>query len=933
VAFACAITVSWSGLALAADAGEVGSIPLPGGVEGLRRALDDRVAMPPAIVGAELARRVYNGTAEATKKDPALSRLQAWLRACETTTACETATLRADLVPLPGPPEFWRETVLGGRVRPEHLMLGILGDRGASLLYTALLSLDADTRAWLVERPELVQSLSHTDRGALVVAAPFLRIRDGRWQLPGGAAADPIWMDLASARLEDSPAFLRALLRARGGLVAYMLEVVATLGDDQRASALALASANPDVRVAAGRALLDALRPATEFWAPGARPFWRPAIDPSLMLYLLPVDAQGRLAIPGGRKLWEMAFDEGELTPAAADADEAWRDRTPVSAAWLTERVGDGGRADQTIRYEQVLFASRHLTRAPASQAVAVVSVLRGYARFPQLFRVLERIGVADAAQLAAMARQAAALSAAGHGWRARAARLQWQCLIVLLDRAARTGAVTADDVRRAIDELAAMPADAAAAPAASGRWVRRLADWLHVKPEAANAEARHIEDALLAWLTASPTSADRRVTWEDSTYRLDFGAAERDRIKRVRGRDDRPLLDAAVALIALAGRSRPAADDLAALTSLITVARLDRVAAADDELGQMTREQVMLASRRLAGEGRRASSAAARAAIADAGEALATSALLELAYTVSMGWAEDLPLSAAAASRRHVFVRDASAAERDLSWKPPVVITDRKGPWHVAGSVLGLDVALAPVSLRRLSMRPLGAAPLLNTGDRALFVSTVAVLDRRAFSDEGQRLLVGFVNHARTRLSAVRSAEDARRAAAAATVSPLRQVLAAWIAARDPSDLAAFFSPIELLRMGLDGAPLPGELRGWGNFDAAFTGRLIAGDLPRLPWEHYAGRSGRLLAWAVPDLQLSLAIELAGMDLPAVLVPDLMASAMVDLVNAAPSRHVDDWQAMITRVQLLDREAVERHLGLLTTWGPLRAEPTHRSP
>ena len=87
-----------------------------------------------------------------------------------------------------------------------------------------------------------------------------------------------------------------------------------------------------------------------------------------------------------------------------------------------------------------------------------------------------------------------------------------------------------------------------------------------------------------------------------------------------------------------------------------------------------------------------------------------------------------------------------------------------------------------------------------------------------------------------------------------------------------------------------------------------------------------------RLLACAVPDLQLALAAGLADMGLPAVLVPDLMTSATAELMNTAVPRHPDDWRAIMARAQAVDRDAIERYLGLLTVNGPLRVTPPHRT-
>jgi hypothetical protein len=99
----------------------------------------------------------------------------------------------------------------------------------------------------------------------------------------------------------------------------------------------------------------------------------------------------------------------------------------------------------------------------------------------------------------------------------------------------------------------------------------------------------------------------------------------------------------------------------------------------------------------------------------------------------------------------------------------------------------------------------------------------------------------------------------------------------------------------------------------------------MTAGSLPAWPWERYAGRSLRLVSCALPDLQLTLALGLAELELPAMLVVDLMPSATYELVNLAAPRHADDVEALAAYVRQVDRRALERYLGLLTTAGPLR--------
>lgn len=913
----------------AAPVGTLHTIELPGGVEGIRRALGDRRTTAPATIGVELTRRFHGGTSGAAGEDPVLARLRVWLRSCQRAEGCGTPAVKPDRVPLPGSPALWRDVVFDGRVPEAHLMLAILDGRDAALLYTALLSMREEVRAWVLARPALVKALRGADAAALLVAAPFLRIEGDRWLLPGGPAAAPMWAALASGPPEPE-AWLLALLRAHDGLTAYVMEVVATLPPEQQRAVLALDAADAR-RVAAGIALLDALRSATRGWQIRDRPFWRPSCDPAFLLRQLRVGADGRLALPGGHAFWALVFGDGDVVRPDLDVRSAFADPVPASAGWIVERIWAASPADQPIRYEQVLFASRVLVTADASAAVSIATVLRGYARYPQLLRVLDRMGVHEVRRLAALVRRADGLARDAGDWRGHAAIVRWQSVLAYLDHLVRFGGLTPDELHRALDMLA----DPGAASASRGTRVRALLAGLGLGAVAGDPPARPIEDALIERLARCPLAAGRRVTWEGETYRIDFAAAERDRVARVRGRDAQPRLDAAWAAFALSDlRGEPdAAEALATLARVTAAARLDRTPSIDERLGLEARTAAATVRRLLAPAQPRRDWPAIRAALDDLGEALATEALAEIAYALNMGWAEDLPLTALAAFRRHVFVRPSPTGLLDASYRAPEIATARGEAWHVLGSLLGLGEALAPVALRRPSLKPLAAAPSLNTGDRRWLVTTIATLDRATFTDAAQRQLVDLVSRGQARLRSIHGAAAAREAAEVAGTSALRQTLAGWIAEADPVTLASVFSMTEILRLGSDGAPPPDTLAQWGSAQSPVTGRMLAGPLPPLPWERYMGRSRRLVSCALPDLQLLLAVRLAAMDLPAVLIVDLMPAATFELVNLAAPRYADDFDALSEYVRLLNQDAVERYLGLLTTAGPLRPMPAGRTP
>ena len=907
--------------------GTIHTIDLPGGVEGIRRAVGDRRPTPPAMIGIDLARRFHNATALATREDPTLARLRAWLRACAGAAGCAAPDLTPDRVPLPGDPGFWRAAAFDRAVPDAQLMPAILERRDTAFLYAALLSMREDARAWLVARPKVVRALGPDDLAALVIAAPYLGVEDGRWRLPGGDDALPIWTALAGVPVGRAEMFLPALLRAHGGLAAYLIEVVATLSPAQQRAVLALSADEPR-RIAAGLELLEGVRAASRAWPLRERPFARPAHDPAFLLAQVPVTADGALALPGSRGFWTLVFGPGPLEPRDEEARAAWRDPALASAGWIVERVWLTAPADQAVRYEQVLFAVRHLAGIDASQAATAAVVLRGYARFPQLLRVLDRLGVDDPARLAALVRRADALSQAGD-WRGRAALVRWQAVVATLDYMARVGSLEAAERDRALALLAEPGTEPGASRAAR---VRALGAILGLPSTGADVHTRPSEQALIARITRSRIDAGRRVTWEGQPYVVDVGAAERDRLLKVRGRDALPRLDAAWTAFALADAAgakevAPTVGDLAAAT------RLDRPTTADDALDRDARTAAATARRLLEAAPAGRVSAEARTALEDLGEALATTGLAEIAYAASMGWAEDLPLTALGAFRRHVFSEPSPGGTLDAYWQAPTVVTGRGDPWHVAGSLLGLDDALGPVTLRRPSLRPLGAAPALNTGDRRWFVSTVAGIDRRPFTDDAQRRLVDLLERGRKRLGSAHGIDAVRETAARAGTSPLRQTLASWLAAVNPAAVADVFSMTDMLRLGSSTDTVPDGFDGWAPVQPPVTGRLGPGALPALPWERYTGRSTRLVSCALPDLTLTLAARLAELELPASLIPDLLPSATFELVNTATPRHADDFDALAERAHLVDRRAVERYLGLLTVGGPLRPAPATRTP
>ena len=112
--------------------------------------------------------------------------------------------------------------------------------------------------------------------------------------------------------------------------------------------------------------------------------------------------------------------------------------------------------------------------------------------------------------------------------------------------------------------------------------------------------------------------------------------------------------------------------------------------------------------------------------------DALLAQALLSFAYAADVGDPDGTVLLADDVSRRHDFGFGAKDAEARLrsAWAVPRPEVTPGVPWHVNGSLLGLDIALAPLALRRLNFDRVLEAPKLTSNERDTFALSVSLLN-----------------------------------------------------------------------------------------------------------------------------------------------------------------------------------------------------------
>ena len=226
------------------------------------------------------------------------------------------------------------------------------------------------------------------------------------------------------------------------------------------------------------------------------------------------------------------------------------------------------------------LFGQRAFATVAAADLPHALVAIKGSVRFPMLLLTLERMGVTDPATYAAAVRHAQRLSDIGDREAADTALRQFQGALAILDRIRFSRAITAESARGLVESLSAVPlTDRGAYRGAMALWLEtRLLPALAAVTEARAAAAGttvSAEATLLASM-AGPSSGFSvpDVEWEGLPYRVDVGAAEFDRLVRVRRKQGGQRLDAVLAFCLEVARLREslrAPSDVASRVAALT--------------------------------------------------------------------------------------------------------------------------------------------------------------------------------------------------------------------------------------------------------------------------------------------------------------------------------------------------------------------------
>ena len=300
--------------------------------------------------------------------------------------------------------------------------------------------------------------------------------------------------------------------------------------------------------------------------------------------------------------------------------------------------------------------------------------------------------------------------------------------------------------------------------------------------------------------------------------------------------------------------------------------------------------------------------------------------AMLSLVYAVHLGDPEGPALLGANVALRHDFGfgrRDGEGRLR-AAWAQPRQDFQPGVPWHVVGSLVGLDVALAPLALHRLTMDGLAAPPRLPSIEREAFAVNTALLDARRLSDSDRDQIVAAIARGRDRVNAAADPAEFEKLEAELGLDGWRVRTARWVLQNEPASIENQFSLAELLRLGNAGRPFDA----WGASGLLSFGCVCARFPEPHAWRILAGRMQLpMMAASTVEMNLEMAQRLAELRLPAALLPSVLATAMQDFMDQAEPADSNDLAALAEYPRRISTNLMADYIAATATLdGPLVA-------
>jgi hypothetical protein len=925
-------------------------VPVPGGTVALAQALGIEPAPDRGRFVYEVTRLLYN--APEGRRGPA----DAYLQAARQSTArgrSQMDTRPGDLVPVPLTADLWSTAIFHRTVAPRDLITAIITDRPAALLCLGLSSLDDGTLAFFADHPTLLERIYERSAPAFAAFSGSLRVQGNRVVPPAGDEAAVLWESVVLEKVTRAERFISQLLELNEGRLAYLYDVIGALDPARRAFALGLWMPAAPTRLERFKALTLGVGVYRESHL-RTLPLGRGSYDLQMTLARIAVGPDGVPSAPGARGFWSRVFAGSDLPDDPARLLRGI-DEEPIDAAWLVDAIGTADVRMRAERLDQLAFGQRLFGAADEAARPDVFLAVRGLARYRMLMWTFERIGIRAPSVYAQAARQAARLGALD-GRRGFEAQAQFQGALAILARTAMVTTLNAPKTQALVEQLVALPLDE------DGRYAGAVARWLRSEVAGAIKSADTTEAAVLAAMSGPPSGEGpiaRPVTWEGQPYRLDLGAAERQRLRVVREKQEGAPLDAALDLAAAArslAADKIALGDVETILEKLTAMSGDlprRIGRDNEETGPPGvsfapngREALHKVTEELARDVRNKDlKAVARAAgpLTELSDTVIADVLLSIAYAADVGDPDGTVLLAEDVSRRHDFGFNSRDAETRLrmAWAVPRVEVTPGVPWHVAGSLLGLDIGLAPLALRRLNFERVLEAPKLTSNERDTFALSVSMMNPFRLRDADRDTIADAIGRGQRRIGALRNGgQAAARAAAESALDAMTDELSIegwrrralrWMVVHEADRVPSMFSLTELLVLG--GAPVA-SLQPWGMSMLTVEGCPCSRLTPPGRWPTLLGRPPLgLTGTALADVHLHVAIMLRDMRLPAAVAKVVLSGAVQDFIDDARPTDDADWLTLVRAARAATRDRIEDYIAAATAAGPFVPDTGRRVP
>jgi hypothetical protein len=477
------------------------------------------------------------------------------------------------------------------------------------------------------------------------------------------------------------------------------------------------------------------------------------------------------------------------------------------------------------------------------------------------------------------------------------------------------------------------------------GRYGGAIARWVETALSPALRGGDDIDASLIAALAGAHAekTAATTVTWEDQKYRVDLVGPEERRLSAVLRALAGPPVALALDIERIASRLsapnvsvadvRQASDALAKLSPILGAPKKGEKAAVvlppgvaePRNLGEII-SRVVQDLRKISAPRDAKKAERTAEAIFEVCDRVLADALMTLAYSLDLGDPNGRAMLGGNVSHRHDFGFAAVNSEERLSipWSVPAQAVAPGEPWHVRGSVLGLDVGLANLGLHRISTDKAMKVPVLAPLEGETLAQTVALFNAFEIRDSERDSIAAAIRTGRERVTALQQQPATLDALAdEVAMDGWRRRAVAWAIGSEPARVASYFSLRDLLALGHgDSGP---ALDRWG-MSALVSNACLCTAMPfEGRWPLFVGRPQLgVLSTQAADLNLRVALALQEHALPSALAKGVLASATQDYIDDVKPIDSNDWLTLVRWPQAVSDERMEDYIAALTAGGQL---------